>query len=188
MAKQVAAKLAAGIWNWLFQKISIFELPAKVGDASYDFVQQRMVKDECNKASAELKAYSPWAQKLGEEMRLVFGPVDMFDQVRKDGKLEELILREPERILEVRLSEDAVSGIAWMLLTMLSPATKDEKTGKKTHEELLPFSAATYAWPVAMAIRKVAVLRAALNLDASDKKRKWADDPEPEAVVTEVKA
>ncbi len=181
MAKNSTVKLTATKLNWLFQKLAIFELPEKVGDTAYDFVQRRIVKDECARGVRELKAYSHWAQKLGGELRLVFGPKDLWEEVRKDGKLADLKMTTPEREFEVRLSQDAVSGISWLLLIQLSPATKDQ-SGQMSHDEASPVVAEMYVWPIAEAIRRVKVLRDSLNLDSTDKKRQWADDPEPEAV------
>lgn len=179
MAKATVVRLAAVKLNWLFQKVAMFELPEKVGDVSYDLVQRRIVKDECAKALRELKAYSPWAQRLGSEMRLVFGPADLWTEIRKDGKLVDLEMLHPERECEIKLSQEAVSGISWLLLTMLSVATKNAE-GKQSHEEAPPIVADLYVWPIAEAIRRVKVLRESLNLDSSEKKRQWADDPDLE--------
>lgn len=182
MAKTVTVKLPAATLNWLFQRVAIFELPEKVGDTTYDAIQRRIVKDECAAAVRDLKAYSNWAQKLGEDMRLVFGPTDLWEEVRKDGKLVELKILHPDRMCEVRLTSDAVSGISWLLLLMLSPCTKGAD-GRVSHEEASPIISNIYVWPIAEAIRRVKVLRDSLNLDSTDKKRQWADDPDPVEVA-----
>lgn len=177
MAKKITVKLAAAKLNWLFQRVAMFELPEKVGESAYDPIQRRIVKDECTSALRDLKGYSSWAQKIGDEMRLVFGPMDLWKENRKDGKLIDLEMLHPEKEFEVNLSTDAVSAISWILITMLSVASKDA-SGRSSHEEASPVIADIYIWPIATAIRRVKVIRDSLNLDSTDKKRQWADDPE----------
>jgi hypothetical protein len=187
MAK-VTVKLNAERLNWILKVLVGFELPEKIGEKAYDSVQRSICKDECRQGITDLKAYSYWAQQVGEDNRYLFGPREIWD-VKRDvkGKIEDLTLNDPAREFEVKLSQDSVSGIMWMLVTIMMPEVKNEK-GEVTHRSVPPFIAESFVWPVAEALKKTKAIRSFLKLDTADKKARWDDDEEAPKLLEEKKA
>lgn len=190
MPRETKVKLTAFLWDWLFRNLAGFDLPEKMGGGiTYDRTQRAIVAQEVQSAVKTLKQHSPFAQIVGPKNAIRFGEVKDWEEkpsATADAKPTwEHVAH--ERVYEVTLGDDAVSGILWMMQVLLTPAVLvpqhvQSGQGAKeievlSHISLNPYQADRYAWPVVEALRKTRALREVLGLGAA-KGRRWGDDDE----------
>lgn len=169
--KDVEVKISAEEGQALLRVASSFGLPEKLGDGQpYNVADRALAAKDAQLLYRELKARSPL---LAKERRLCFGP--MSNWVREDRtegadrwKMEDFSLS-----VEVKLSEDALSGAYWSLLLMLHPASPVALAAGSQEE---------VAWPLATKLRLVNALEKAIGLEKATHKRMDLDpDPEDES-------
>jgi hypothetical protein len=169
MAKSQKVKLTAEQGQLLLMMAVNFQPPEKIGDATYSPVERAQAREEVRLLFRDFKAISPHVQALGKKQRLLFGPADGWEEVRNDkGEIIQFEVRDTSREIEVRLSEDSVSGLLWCLATFMdsgSPAPVSVMVAENV------------IWPLVEKLGKVRALQEALGLDKGQPRR-WKDDPE----------
>lgn len=181
-------KLTAYLWDWIMKQLVNFEMPEKVGETSWDKDQRAIVKDEVRQAVAELRRHSYYAQKLGPDNRLFFGAQEDWEEGRDEKKvLNNLKHVKPEKEYVCSFGEAAVSGICWWAYLAVTPATmtKEKVRGEEvtvaSHMSAGPMQCSMFVWPLIEGLGRVKAVREAAGLDKSEKKRRWEDDPLPDA-------
>jgi len=180
MGADIKVKLSIEEANRLFVVTGPFELPAKLGDKlTYMDTERSIAALEVVQLYKTLRSMSPIHQL--KERRYCFGPADAWKAVflenEKNGKpepTEEISgyqMIDPERKIEIRLSEDAASGLMWCLIYQLHPASKGALNNTYF---------AALAWSTAEKAGLAPALREFLGITTAPKRR-WAFD----AVLTD---
>lgn len=200
MAKITEVTATAHVWNWLFPRVASFELPESLGEGKdFDEIQRAIVKTELADVVKELKSFSYYAQQLGAKNRVIFGQKEDWeeseavpDEDAGEGKRRKKRPRwehvKPEKNYTLKFTKDAVSGLTWFFMTLLSPPilikrfmTNGKEMEIPSHEAAAPIQAESFCWPIIRQLKREKAVREALGLDKSDKKRAWKDDDEDEA-------
>ena len=158
-----------------------FNLPDKLGEATYTFVDKSLASDEVRCLYRALRSYSPAMQDaaLNKRRLPIFGAKADWDlELDEKGSLKNATLKTPDAVFQVDLDEDAVSGAMWCLLLAIHPDARDHAVNVSTAE--------TIVWPLANTLRKAKALRDAIGLTRTEKRRRWDNDPE-EVVAVEAK-
>lgn len=162
-----------------------FNLPDKLGEATYTFVDKSLASDEVRSLYRALRAYSPAMQdaSLNKRRLPIFGEKTAWDiELDEKGGIKAASLKHPETPVSLELDNDSVSGAMWCLLLAVHPDSKESRVGVS--------SAETLVWPTAVILGKSRALRDAIGLTRTEKRRRWDDDPAEEkpaqpAVVAE---
>jgi hypothetical protein len=169
MAKSQKVKFTSEQGQLLLMMSVNFQPPEKIGEATYGAVERAQAREEVRLLFRDFKACSPHVQALGKKQRLLFGPVDNWEEVRDGkGEITQFQVRDTSREIEVRLSEDSISGLLWCLATFMdssSPAPVSVMVAENV------------IWPLVEKLGKVRALQEALGLDKAQPRR-WRDDPE----------
>lgn len=156
----------------LFRVAGGFALPEKLGDLKYDVAERAVASDEVRDLFRELKSRSP---NYSISRRVQFGPAEGWDEVTiPDGsgstmKAWTLKPEQRETPVEIKLSEDALSGVAWCLLVTLHPASP-MRMGVQDLEDII--------WPLAKVFGLVGMLRKDLGVDKTKHRRIELDKEE----------
>ncbi len=169
MARTQKVKLTAEQGQLLLMMSANFQPPEKLGDAAYGAVERAQAREDVRLLFRELKAVSPHIHMPGRKQRLLFGPMDNWEEIKNDqGETTTFQVRETGRECDVRLPEDALSGLPWCLLTYMDPGSA-APVSVMVSENVV--------WPLVAKLGKVQALREALGLDKAQPRR-WKDDPE----------
>ena len=146
-----------------------YQPPEKLGETAFGTVERAQAREEVRMLFRDLKSVSPHLEMPGRKQRLLFGPVENWEEIRdEEGVTTNFQVRETGRECEVRLSEDALSGLLWCLVTYMDPGSP---------APVSVMVAEHVVWPLAARLGKVQALREALGLDKAHPRR-WKDDPE----------
>jgi hypothetical protein len=170
MTKRTSLTVTVEEGQTLFLQSAVFQLPDKLGEGnSFPITERSVAADEVRSLWRELKGHSPIYQKARRQV--VFGPVEAWEEVVGENGASGWKLKKPETTVELKLPDEAVSGIVWCLLLAVHPESKTvENLGKQDD----------ICWPVAQKIRKTTALRELLKLSTSTR-RTFADDPAEKA-------
>lgn len=165
MPKDVKVTLTVEEGNSLFVTAVLFKPPKKYGDkAEFTIPEMSIAAQEVHLLYKELKARSPIA--LRPERRLVFGPVASWDEFKHENESGFRLVR-PDTEVEIRLSEDAMSGLVWCLVYRLHPTSEGFNNIGSCH----------LAWSIAEKAKKVKAVKEFIGLEGAPRRR-WADDDE----------
>lgn len=159
-----------------------FNLPEKLGEATYTFVDKSLSAEEVRQLYRALRAYSPAMQDpaLNKRRLPIFGPRDAWDiELDEKGGIKSASLKNPTEEISITLGEEAVAGAAWCLLLAVHPDAKEQRVNVS--------SAETLVWPTAVTLKKSKALREAIGLTRTEKRRHWDDDPSEPALAEAVK-
>jgi len=174
MGKDIKVKLTTDEGQQLFLMASNFVLPKKLGDQAFSVADRGVAADEVRALFRAMKGYSPYAQT--GERRTVFGPKKCWEEIKDGEKVSGHRMLDHDHETEVRLSEDAVSGVVWLLLLAIHPQEDESKQGR----EIPPFNVGAqdlFIWPVAEKVKKVKAIREFMGMNKAAHRR-WDDDPE----------
>lgn len=172
MGKETKVKVTVEEGNSLFITAVLFKPPKKYGDKPELSVPEISVAaQEVHELYKEMRARSPIAQR--PERRAVFGPLAAWDEIKtENGSV--FSLSKPDTEVELRLSEDALSGLVWCLIYRLHPSS----------EGFNNTASANLAWSIATKAKKLKAIREFIGLEGAARRR-WADDDEPSAAQSE---
>lgn len=183
--KDVELELTAEAANWIYLHLARFELPEKLGDKSYDKSQRSIVKRMVERAERAFFALSEWPRRFGKENKIAFGPATLWKKAPNKEDPENFGLEwadddAPKKPFTIRLNEQAVDGLTWLFIFLLSPTDTNEKK-ELIHVTVQPVTANLFIWPVAEKLRRVGAIEKALGIQDTDKQKlcKWDSDPEP---------
>lgn len=151
----------------LLRVAASFGLPEKLGDGTpYNVAERALAAKDVQFLYRELRARSPMMSK---DRRMCFGPDSNWVKKGEEagGRWEMANFSLP---VEIRLSEDALSGAYWCALLMAHPGSP-LMLNVGSQEEVL--------WPLAKKLRFVSDLEKAIGLDKAVHKRLDLD-PEDE--------
>lgn len=162
MPKEMKLKITQREGQQLLEIANDFVLPEKIGETVYS-IAERALAQTCVSVHLyrELKSRSPFVQF---EAKSIFGPKDNWE-IGNPG----WTLKEPDRMIEIRLSEDAREGMYWCLFSALHPASRYCRAAGIQAETI---------WPLAERVRITSQLRKDLGIDTAPH-RKIELDPEP---------
>jgi hypothetical protein len=169
MAKIQKVKLTAEQGQLLLMMSANFQPPEKLGEATYGAVERAQAREEVRLLFRDLKSVSPHVQAIGRKQRVLFGPPDNWEEIQNDkGEVTNYQVKDTTREIEMRLTEDAVSGLLWCLVTYMDPSSP---------APISVMVAENVVWPLVAKLGKNQALREALGLDKAQPRR-WKDDPE----------
>lgn len=153
----------------LLNVASSFMLPEKLGDTNFSVADRAIAGDEVRRLYRELKAYSPMTLK--PERWILFGPADNFtktvtDRGQEAHRMVDLVLE-----VEMRLDDDAMSGLAWCLLVALHPSSERVLAPAGVQEDIL--------WPLAAKVGRTKAIRELIGFSKGTPRR-WKVDSEYE--------
>lgn len=164
-SKDMRVKVTVDEGQALLKYASGFGLPPKLGENSYNGADQALAAQATQQLYLELKSRSPL---LSSDRRLCFGPGANWKKEASSRPGDNWTCINPEDLVEIKLSEDALSGAFWCLVTALHPSSP------------MVFSVGSQVeigWPLAKKLRLKQVLEKEIGL-ATAKHRKLNLDPE----------
>jgi hypothetical protein len=142
-----------------------FMLPERLGDQSYGIAERALAGEEVRTLYRTMKEMSPYL--LSPEKLILFGPKENYVEIG-EGRSKTHRMKDNSLEATVVISEDAVSGLMWILLCCLHPASPIcQPIG--TQEDVF--------WPIAERISRVKVLREAVGITKGTPRR-WKTDDE----------
>lgn len=171
MGEEMKVKLTCEEGDILLQMSAGFALPEKIGDQKFTVGDRAVAGDEVKELYTELRAHSPMMMTKKRIRR--FGPAgNIVKKVTKeDGEeIESYEYKDRELEVEVRLNEDAVSGVMWCVLAAVAPAPEGKLAmGVELQTELF--------WPIAKKLDRVEAVRELVGFSKGTHRR-WKTDDE----------
>lgn len=153
-----------------------FNLPEKLGEDSFSLVDRKIASEEVNELFLELKSRSPGMSFIRNRQYL-FGPMDNWRETKNEEKKGHE-LKDLQKEVKFRLSENARTGAFWALLLALHPASS-LCMGTADQAEII--------WPIAKRFKMKNHLRKELHIDNEKHRRiDWDDEEEAEKVTPEL--
>lgn len=168
--RDVKVSITAEEGQALLRIAASFGLPEKLGDGqAYNVAERALAAKDAQLLYRELRARSPILQK---ERRICFGPDSNWMQEKSDDNgADRWKMASFSLPVELKLSEDALSGAYWSLLLMLHPSSPAALNAGSQEE---------VAWPLARKLRIFSALEKAIGLDKAEHKRLDLDPDEDE--------
>jgi hypothetical protein len=172
MGDSVKLSITVEQGNAIFNIASFFQMPEKLGEKTYNVADRALANDEVGRLMRLFRAYSPLSQT--RERRVVFGPAEVWDEIRgdKDGGIQGYRLLFPEHEVSLSISEDEISGAMWCLLLGLHPASPVCHAVSRQQDAL---------WPLAARLSRVSVLKEEIGIGKASPRRWKEDAPEKTA-------
>lgn len=174
-------KLTIGQGQFLLQMAAVAGVPDKLGEQTFTAVDRAIIQGMMSSLFATLKSYSLYAQEYepGKKSKLFFGPKDEW---ANDPKSENLWhMKDPKKVLKVRLSTEDVNAAAWCGFLALVPRSATQQSEAGT--AVSPAEAAETVIPMLKAVGKWGAVADQLGMKKFEqKKHGWSDD----AIVEEI--
>lgn len=147
-----------------------FAMPEKLGAKQFSTVERLAAERDVLALYDSIKVVSPYLRKPTKEQANMFGPEENWE-IKKDaaGKLESGDVKDTAQLVELPLSERAVSGAMWCLLLCTHPDSPQPRAGAKIMSDVLI--------PLAFRLRRLAALEDELGLRNAPTKR-WEETEE----------
>lgn len=158
-----------------------FSMPEKLGTAKQFSAIERVAAERDVLALYDaIKTVSPFLRKSTKEQANMFGPEENWE-IKRDvaGKLESGDVKDTTQVVDLPLSERAVSGAMWCLLLCTHPDSPHPRAGAKIMSDVLI--------PLAFRLRRLAALEDELGLRNAASKR-WEETEEPDEVEADRRA
>ncbi len=169
-------KITIGQGQFLLQMAAVAQIPDKLGEHSFTPTDRAIIQGMLAGLFKTLKSYSPFAQEYepGKKSKLFFGDKNDWE---KDPKSDNFWhIKDPQRLLKVRLSKEDLNAVAWCgFIAAVPRAAQGENAAGSA---VSPSELADTVFPLLRAVGKYNSVADQLGMKKyEDKKHGWNDDP-----------